>query len=141
MNMYDSAYVTDQNPIHFLLKEAKKLHRYTQSDSLTKSLPVLRRLIATHTFREISLKDLHRQKNVKRKHILHMLAIEAGYKHWAEYKNALTRTDIQANLHYSLSLSDAGHAKLWFASYAEALEYQTQHGGEITRFGNQAVIS
>ncbi|MEM9102320.1 MAG: hypothetical protein AAGB12_08345 [Pseudomonadota bacterium] len=53
----------------------------------------------------------------------------------------LKNLEFQDSLHYSLSLSDAEHAKFWFASYGEALKYQIQYGGNITLVGNQAVIS
>lgn len=69
---------------------ARQLHHAAISDSLRESLPVLRRILATHTLRDLSLPQLFQQRVIiQRKHLLRTLAIEAGYPSWEHYSRAL----------------------------------------------------
>ena len=111
----------NNDPIQHLLREAKKLHQAAKSDSHAQALPVLRRLISSKTLKDVSLLELHRRQDmVRRKHILHMLALEAGYADWAEYKRVIAGTSIEHMEHYAIALREVGYPNLWFSSLAEA---------------------
>lgn len=131
---------TDGNDIlTFLLKEAKRLHRAAHSDSLTKSLPILRRLIITNTLTGLSLPELKRQRTIiQRKHVLHMLAKENDFKNWAEYKHTIEEGE--GCEPSELILRHVGYPNLWFSNYKEAKSYAQQNGGQIIKFGTQAVV-
>ncbi|MBI1195371.1 MAG: hypothetical protein GC138_05970 [Gammaproteobacteria bacterium] len=125
----------------FLLREAKKLHKAARSDSLAQALPVLRRLISSNTFRGLSLPDLHRRRAiVQRKHILCMLALEAGYDCWAEYRTAISGLSTDEVVHFDIVRKDMGYPNLWFSSSAEADAYSAEHGGRVVSVGRQAVV-
>ncbi len=132
---------TEKQILNSLLRVAKSLHRAARSESRLQSLPILRRLISSETFREISLPELHRQRGIiQRKHILQMLALEAGYGSWAAYKKEINDKPAEQPLHYSLALRYAGYPNIWFRSFAEAEHYATEHGGQPIAVGQQAVV-
>ncbi len=124
----------------FLLKEAKQLQRASQSDSLTRSLPVLRRLLNTETLTGLSLPELKRQRSIiQRKHLLHMLAKENGFEHWAACKRHLECIDNDIEP-IALILRNIGYLNLWFSNYDEAYAYTIQHGGRAISVGKQAMV-
>ena len=133
---------TEKRILNSLLRVAKSLHRAARSESRLRSLPILRRLISSETFRQISLPELHRQRAIiQRKHILQMLALEAGYFSWSEYKrNISTQSAEQQHVHYSIALRYAGYPNIWFTSILEAEEYSAEHGGQPIAVGKQAVV-
>jgi len=132
---------TEKQIVNSLLRVAKSLHRAARSESRLKSLPILRRLISSETFRQISLPELHRRREtIQRKHILQMLALEAGYASWAAYKKRINDKPAEQQLHYSLALRYAGYPNIWFRSFAEAEQYATEHGGQSIAVGQQAVV-
>jgi hypothetical protein len=104
-------------------------------------LPVLRRLLATRSTRDERLADLNASRTeLQLKHLLAMLAIELGYSNWDACKLDIDKEPPSRIDRYRL---DAGafndFEKNWFASEAEALGWQKQHGGYIVRYGDQAV--
>jgi hypothetical protein len=124
-----------------LLREANKLHKTVKTGSLSQSLPILRRLITSKTLTQLSLPELRNKPDiVQRKHLLQMLAHEAGYSSWASYKHALETADSEHDEHYSLALQHAGYPNLWFSSLNEAEEYVKHHGGKPVAVGRQAVV-
>ena len=124
-----------------MLRQAKKLHRAAISESKVDSLPVLRRLIASQVLRHLSLPDLYRRRNlVQRKHLLQLLAVEASYESWAEYRRVLSQRHSEAAVHYSLLLQDIGYPNLWFRSLEEAEAYTKQRGGRAVVVGQQALV-
>ncbi len=130
-----------QTTIKLLLREAKKLHKAAKSDSLSCSLPILRRLISSNTLTNISLIELRdKQSMIQRKHILQMLAYEAGYSNWASYRQAIELNSASDIDHYSLSLQGAGYLNLWFSSQHEAEAYAKSQGGKAISVGQQAVV-
>lgn len=132
---------TEKQILNSLLRVAKSLHRAARSESRLQSLPILRRLISSETFRQISLPELHRRREIiQRKHILQMLALEAGYASWAAYKKGINDKPAEQQLHYSLALRYAGYPNIWFRSFAEAEQYATEHGGQPIAVGQQAVV-
>lgn len=124
-----------------VLREAKRLHRAATSDVLSDALPVLRRLLAAHVVAVHTLPLLYRARaTVQRKHVLRMLAIEAGHGSWEKYSEALPQLDPQVLLQALASERNPATLKLWFASEAEATRYAARHGGRTTRIRKQAVV-
>lgn len=127
--------------IKSLLREAKKLHKAAKSESLSRSLPILRRLISSNTLTNISLVELRNKTTlIQRKHILQMLAYETGYSNWASYRQAVESNQAENIDHYSFSLRKVGYPNLWFASFNEAESYAQTHGGNPVQVGHQAVV-
>jgi len=124
-----------------ILRVAKSLHRAAKSDSRPHSLPVLRRLISSETFRQTSLPELYRRREtIQRKHILQMLALEAGSLNWSEYKKKIQAKPEEQPLDYSLALKHAGYPNIWFTSLPEAETYAAAQGGQPIPVGKQAVV-
>lgn len=127
--------------IAILLRAAKRLHKAARSDSLEQALPILRRLISCHAFGDVSLPELHRRRSVvQRKHMLCMLAVEAGYDGWAEYRKAIVGLSADELTHFDIARQGLGYPNLWFSSSAEADAYCAEHGGRVIRVGRQAVV-
>lgn len=120
---------------------AKQLHRAATSDSLRASLPVLRRILASRTLRELSLPQLHRQRAmVQRKHLLRTLAVEAGFDSWEHYSQALRGMTVEQLPHLDVMHGTTGYPNLWFSTHAQAQEHAMAHGGRVMRVGAQAVV-
>lgn len=123
------------------LREAKVLHKQSKSDSLVRSLPVLRRLLSAEVLSNISLVELKNSNTmIQRKHLLQMLAVENGTRCWADFKlqvEVAPEGSIRPN---SLELKDAGYPVLWFSNVDEANAYTEHHGGKIVKLGSQAAV-
>ncbi|WP_370978451.1 hypothetical protein [Agaribacterium sp. ZY112] len=138
---FESSFEAESNVIELLLKEAKKLHKSLKSESISVFLPVLRRLIATKTLKNIGLPELCRNKAmVQRKHILQMLAYEMAYDSWAQCRKALSRAQSDQQVHYCLALRRSGYPNHWFSSMHDAELYTREHGGKPVLVGSQAVV-
>lgn len=124
-----------------VLREARKLHRAAASESLACALPVLRRLIASDTLQGISLPQLRKQRKlVRRKHILRMLAIEAGHASWEAYRHVLAAMQPHEIEDFDMLRRELGYPNLWFASLPEARAFAAEHGGRVLPFRRQAVV-
>ena len=122
---------------------ARQLHRDATSASLRAALPVLRRLLATQTLRDLTLPQLHQQRSrVQRKHLLRMLAVEAGFSSWEHYSQALPGMTVEQLTHLELLRPTAGYPNLWFSTLAEAHAHVHAHGneGRVVQVGTQAVV-
>ncbi len=126
--------------IALVLREAKRLHRLAQSDSLSSSLPALRRLLGTQVLRNMSLPQAFRLRStVQRKHLLRLLAIEAGYASWEEYRPALVDVLPSALDHFIVLRDGWAFAHSWFASEQQAQTQVASAGGRVVRIGHHAV--
>ena len=124
-----------------ILRQARQLHRAVTSDSTASSLPVLRRLLASKAMAEQPLPALHRSRRcIQRKHILRMLALEAGFSSWALYGRALKAMPVEALAQFDVIRSGIGYPNLWFATVSEAEVYAAEHGGKVVAVGGQAVV-
>lgn len=124
-----------------LLRIARNLHRAINSDSLCVSLPILRRLLATATLTAVSLPELQRNRDIiQRKHVLRMLAIEAGFSCWEDYRHALDNMQIDELAHFDHLRRTSSYPNLWFSSYADAQIYAKAHNSRALRVGGQAVV-
>lgn len=131
----------ERHALDALLRAAKRLQRQARSESLALSLPVLRRLLQTQTIRSVSLPELRRHRHiVQRKHVLHMLAQEAGHAHWEDYRRAVASMGSEALAQLDVLATHAGYPNLWFSCYDEALQHAAAHGGTAVRAGAQGVV-
>ena len=113
-----------ESAAELVLHIARNLHRAVNADALAISLPVLRRLLATKTLTEISLPELQRRRDiVQRKHVLRMLAVEAGFNCWEDYRHALDAMNPDQVSHFDQLSRSAGYPNLWFSSFDEAQDY------------------
>ncbi len=133
---------SSQAAAEVLLRIARSLHRSAYSDSLSVALPVLRRLRSTSTLTAVSLPELQRNRDIiQRKHILRMLAVEAGFTSWEDYRHALDRMSVDELTHYECVKGSLGYPNLWFSSYEEAQACANEQSGRALRFGKQALVT
>ncbi|MCB1890258.1 MAG: hypothetical protein KDH20_21820 [Rhodocyclaceae bacterium] len=132
----------DRTAVARLLREARRLQRAARSDHLSQSLPVLRRLLRSRSITAASLPELHRHREtVRRKHILCMLAREAGQPGWEAYRPWLEsqRGDAPPE-HFDVLRVGAGHLNLWFSTPEQARQHAACHGGRAVAVGAQGVV-
>lgn len=77
-------------------------------------------------FSDLSIANIL-QKEIKRKHALYVIALENGFKSWADLK-IQTRFIV------------GGYLNLWFATYSEAKEHLKANGGFLLPYKNQFFI-
>lgn len=127
--------------VAFLLKKAKLFHRAAQSKSVSNSLPILRRLINSRVLINVSLVELNKQKIIiKRKHILQLFAIEAGFKEWSAYRHSVEKSANWKYDDYLIALTYDTYPNLWFSTLDEAIVYATENGGRAIKAGKQAMV-
>jgi hypothetical protein len=132
---------TAESAAELVLRIARHLQRATESDSLAISLPVLRRLLATATLTALSLPELHRNRAIiQRKHVLRMLAVEAGFSCWEDYRHALDDMTPAQLPHFDHLRRDLGYPNLWFSRLEEAQDYAWENNVRAIRVGGQAVV-
>jgi len=130
-----------ESAAELVLHIARNLQRAVNSKSLAISLPMLRRLIATKTLTEISLPELHRCRDiVQRKHVLRMLAVEAGFNCWEGYRHALDDMNADQVSHFDQLSRSAGYPNLWFSTFEQAQDYAWENNGRALKIGSQAVV-
>jgi len=124
-----------------VLRAAKWLHRQASADSRMQSLPVLRRLLASQVLQGLNLPQLFAQKTVvQRKHVLQLLAKEAGFADWAAYRTALAGSEAHVPLPLDVAALHAGYPNHWFSTLTQAQAYVAEHGGQLVPVGTQAVV-
>lgn len=131
----------DDAALRAVLRAARSLHHAAISDSLAASLPVLRRLLASGIFVGMSLPTLHRGRHrVRRKHLLRLLAVEAGAASWEHYRPQLRARSAAQLPHFDIVRRSAGYPNSWFSSLADAEAHAAQYGGRALAVGRQAVV-
>lgn len=124
-----------------VLTQARQLHRQAGSDSPASALPVLRRLIDQQIMRNIRLPALYQSRHViQRKHLLQLLAREAGHSSWAEYRSHLQSVTPAQLVHFDLLRQSAGYPNVWFSSIVQANQHAQTQGGRVMAVGTQAVV-
>ena len=74
----------------FLRRYARRLLRQARADEPLKTLPVLRRIIATQVMPELRVTDLYAVRaSIQLKHVLHMLARELEFSAWEVCKHSI----------------------------------------------------
>ena len=124
-----------------VLRMARQLHKAAIAGSPSQSLPVLRRVLATQSLRGLGLAALFESRaQVRRKHVLRTVAIEAGYESWEDYRSALKHLRAAELAHFDLLRSTVGYPNHWFASLEQAQQFATVQGGRVISVGQQAVV-
>ncbi len=132
---------TSGDAVTAVLREAKRLHRAAAAESLALSLPILRRLLQQQVLQGVSLPELRRHRHiVQRKHLLRLLAMEAGLPNWESYRAALATMRVDELPHFDLVRAQAGYPNLWFSTPEEAQQHVALRGGRMMRVGQQAVV-
>ncbi len=133
--------ITSRDAAAALLREAKRLHRAAASESLSQSLPVLRRLLQQQVLQGIALTELRRQRHiVQRKHLLRLLALEAGFDNWERYRASLATMSVDDLAHFDMIRTQVGYPNHWFSTPEAAQRHVDTHGGRMMRVGQQAVV-
>lgn len=124
-----------------VLHQGRLLHRAAKKGSVAIAMPVLRRLYQSGVCSNQSLVELFKaRQSIQRKHVLRMLAIEAGYVSWERYRPALASmtTPLASGLYeQGYSVTKLSH---WFSSFEQAQGYAKAHGGKVVKYGQQAVV-
>lgn len=114
-------------------RKAHTLEEYKiQASILLKSLrglhpeKAVKRFMRLAEFADLSKTEVL-QKELKRKHALAVIAIENGFKSWAELK-------------IQIRFIVGGYLNLWFANYPEAKEHLKSSGGYLLPYKNQFFI-
>jgi hypothetical protein len=122
-----------------MLREAKRLHRAATSDALSEALPVLRRLLAARAVPACPLQALFRDRaSLQRKHVLRMLAFEAGHVSWEAYSQS--SQDSQSVVLSVAAQRSTAMLKHWFVGEQQAVQFASAHGGLVTRVGHQGAV-
>ena len=136
--------LAEKQPITALalvLRQARKLHRAAQSSSLLLAMPALRRVHAAGIIPNSALSRLFRDRNdLKRKHFLRTLAVEAGFAHWEDFRPHLDQMPPEAFEHFNGADERSAVLNLWFSNEAQAQAYASVRGGRVLRFGTQALV-
>ena len=134
----DSSAAVD--PLDRLLQHARRLHRAARAAAISTAMPVIRRVHAAGLFPDLGLAGLYRARaSLQRKHVLRMLAIEAGYASWEAYRAALPALAPDACTPWLPSESLSAGLNLWFSNEAEA-RAALGDGVRWLRFGTQVVV-
>ena len=146
MHIHDQALVDLQTlpaatAAQLMLREAKRLHCLAGSGPLSSALPILRRLLSTGAVPRTALPALFRKRDtVQRKHVLRMLAVEAGFPNWEAFRPALDHMTASDLKQLEVAHHRASQLHLWFSNEQEAQTYASRHGGQAVRMGRQAVV-
>lgn len=131
----------DNSALGLVLRTAKRLHRAATSQSIADGLPILRRLLAANVLTGTSLPQLNRERDsIQRKHLLRLMALEAGHESWETYRAALLNMPPEDVPHFDLLRQKAGYPNLWFSTPDQARAHTMAHGGKVVPVGTQAVV-
>jgi hypothetical protein len=125
----------------FLRRYARRLLRQARADEPLKTLPVLRRIIATQVMPELRVTDLYPVRaSIQLKHVLHMLARELEFSAWEVCKHSIDSMPAAVLDRYRLELGMFGdYEKNWFPDMETARAWQQQNGGYLVSYGRQVV--
>lgn len=123
----------------FLRRYARRLLRDARSDAPSRTLPVLRRIVAARVTPEIRLTELHAVRaSLQLKHVLHTLARELGFASWECCKHEINDRPSAVLDRYRLELGMFGdYRQNWFADEQTAIDWQRRNGGYLVRVGSQ----
>lgn len=149
--MWSTSLPLSSNPRHdfgnhlsnsdFLRRYARRLLRDARSLESSKSLPVLRRIIAMKVMPELRITDLYSVRvTLQLKHVLHTLAKELGYPAWELCKRDIDGCHTGKLDRYRLELGLFGDFQQnWFPNETTALDWQKVNGGYLIAYGSQTV--
>ena len=124
-----------------LLRQARKLHRAASTGSIVSAMPAVRRLHAAGIFPGRSLSALYRDRGeLKRKHFLRALAVEAGFADWESCKPQLGHLPVEAFARFKVEEEWFAFLNSWFSNEQDAQAFADKHGATVVRVGTQAVV-
>jgi hypothetical protein len=106
--------------------QASILLKSLHSNDVNKAQKSAKRFHRLAEFKNSSLEEIM-HTDIKRKHALGVIALEKGFKSWAQLK-------------CQLPFIRGGFLNLWFANYEEAKSYQQEKGGFLLPFKNQFFV-
>lgn len=122
-------------------RQARRLHRAALLGTIAIALPALRRVHAADIFPDRLLSTLYRERQgLKRKHFLRALAVEAGFPDWERFRPHLDQMPPEALDHFKVVDEWFVFLNSWFSTDEQAHAFARQHGGRVSRVGNQAVV-
>ncbi len=123
-----------------VLHHARRLHRAARSASISAAMPVVRRIHAAGLFPHLRVAGLYRARaSLQRKHVLRMLAVEAGHASWEAYREVLPGLSPEAVMPWHVADQLPAGLNLWFSNEAEA---RAVLGDAVTllKYGRQVVF-
>lgn len=125
----------------FLRRYARRLLRDARSLEPSKSLPILRHIVAADIMPELRITEVYSVRaTLQLKHILHMLAKESGFAAWELCKQRIDQCAPEILDRYRLELGMFGdYQQNWFADADTAQAWQKENGGYLINVGNQVV--
>ena len=124
-----------------VLRQARKLHRAALTGSLCDAMPALRRVHTAGVLPGLNLRALYESRqDLKRKHFLRALAVEAGYADWESFRAALNSLPEDTVQQFRVMDDQLMFLSLWFSTEEQALAHVREHGGASIRVGKQAVV-
>ncbi len=124
-----------------VLRQAHKLHHAAQSQSISSALPALRRVHGARVFAGRALSTLyHERQNLRRKHFLRVLAVEAGFPTWEAFRPRLDQMSLHEVEHFKQFDECFAFLNCWFSNEDLAGAFARVHGGRVLRFGAQALV-
>lgn len=126
----------------FLHRYARRMLRAARSTHTSVALPVVRRVYTAGILPWPRLADLYRERNtLQLKHMFRTLAIELGYAAWDECKRDVNRRSPDVLDRFRMDLGEFGdYNRIWFSDEASARRWQSENGGHVVVYGNQAAV-
>ncbi|PCJ71174.1 MAG: hypothetical protein COA62_00685 [Rhodobiaceae bacterium] len=119
-----------------LKARARKLHKQAEKGSPLE----VARLRAFPGF--VSPTDDELIAQLKRRHCLSVIAMEVGFRGWAQLAHVLEGGDQSADFGTLLCPGRMmPHQNIWFAHYSEAVEVRHQHGGYLLGYKKQYFVA
>jgi hypothetical protein len=126
--------------VEIVLRQARKLHRAAKTGGISSAMPVMRRVHKAGVLPGHKLSSLYAlRRQLQRKHFLRTLAIEAGFPDWERFRPELVQWPAQALAHLHVEEHFA-QLNLWFSTEALARAHAAAHGGQVLRWGTQAMV-
>ncbi len=122
-------------------RQARRLQRASQSESIADAMPALRRVHAAGVLPDLALGTLYRERRaLKRKHFLRALAVEAGFPDWERFRPHLDSMPPEDFEHFKVSDEWFVFLNSWLSNKTQARSFAAAHGGRVLRVGTQAVV-
>lgn len=106
--------------------QASLLLKALNSNELSRVQLAIRRLKRHPEFTDLT-DDQLKNANIKRKHVLYVIALEKGFASWAELK-------------HQLPFIRGGFLNQWFSSYDQAKAWRDIHGGYLFPYQKQFFV-
>jgi hypothetical protein len=120
--------------VDVLKKQAHTLHKQVQkNDALA-----IARVKSLSEMKQLS--DLDIVMTAKRRHCLKQIAVELGFKGWAHALRVIEGTDLSDYGTMFYPKGCGAHSNIWCATYEEAKNIRSKHGGFLLAYKNQFLV-